>query len=230
MSQEENGPDTTTLEAPRSPTTTALAGDGPRPAQPPSVPPPPSPPETTFDRPPALPEDGGPPSGVPLYRSTYLDHLPGIYSDSDFLARFLLIFESVLGPIERTVDNLPHYFDPGLTPSEFVPWLGSWLGLVLDDRWPEQRRRDLIRAAAELYRWRGTKRGLSEFIRLYTGVTPEITEPTVSQVAATRNRAFRFNVRLRVPADFAVDRSLVEAIVDAEKPAFAACNLEMVQG
>ena len=99
--------------------------------------------------------------GVPSDRSSYLNYLPGIYRESHFLGRFLLIFESILGPIERTVDNLPYYFDPELTPPECVAWLGSWLGLVLDERWPEERRRGLIGSAVELYQWRGTRRGLS---------------------------------------------------------------------
>ena len=66
--------------------------------------------------------------GVPQWRSTYLDYMPGIYDGSDFLGRFLLIFESILGPLDRTVGNIHHYFDPDdawdlrlLAPAE-RPW------------------------------------------------------------------------------------------------------------
>lgn len=185
--------------------------------------------------PPALTAEGGPPGGfapppgVPRYRSSYLDHLPGIYSESDFLGRFLLIFESILGPIERTVDNLPQYFDPRITTEAVLPWLGSWLGLVLDERWPEDRRRDLVASAASLYRWRGTRRGLAAYIRTYTGVEPEISEPSLAEVTAARNRACTFTVRLRLPRGANIDRDVVEAIIDAQKPAFAAATLEIVQ-
>lgn len=166
--------------------------------------------------------------GVPSDRSSYLNYLPGIYRESHFLGRFLLIFESILGPIERTVDNLPYYFDPELTPSECVAWLGSWLGLVLDERWPEERRRGLIGSAVELYQWRGTRRGLSEFVRLYTGIAPEIIEPTLGEVSGAPDRAFRFTLRLRLPQGVELDRDLLESIIDMEKPAFAACSLELV--
>jgi phage tail-like protein len=166
--------------------------------------------------------------GVPAHRSNYLDFLPGIYRESQFLGRFLLIFESILGPIERTVDNISHYFDPALTPPECVAWLGSWLGLVLDERWPEERRRGLISAAVELYQWRGTRRGLSEFVRLYSGITPEIVELSLSEVSAAPNRAFRFTLRLHLPPGVELDRELLESIIDLEKPAFAACALELV--
>ncbi len=177
---------------------------------------------------PGQPGDFEPPPGVPRGRSSYLDHLPGIYSEDDFLGRFLLIFESVLGPVERTVGNLHHYFDPALTPEGFLDWLGSWLGLVLDERWPEERRRALVGAAGELYRWRGTRRGLAHYIRLYTGIEPEITEPALADVTAARNRAYTFTVRLRLPRGTTVDREVVDAIIDAEKPAFAAATLEVV--
>ncbi len=175
----------------------------------------------------AVPWEPAPP-GVPATRSSYLDFLPGIYQGSDFLGRFLLIFEHILSPIDRTVGNVSHFFDPDLTPPEMVAWLGSWLGVVVDARVPEERRRELVRAAPDLYRWRGTRRGLREYLRLYTGYEPEITEPSLSEVAANRNQAFRFTVRIRVPQGSQVQRNFIEAIIDAEKPAFAACNLEIL--
>ncbi len=176
---------------------------------------------------PGSPDGFEPPPGVPPHRSTYLDHLPGIYSENDFLGRFLLVFESVLSPVERTIGNLHYYFDPALTPEGFLDWLGSWLGLVLDERWPEERRRELVASAGELYRWRGTRRGLAHYIRLYTGIEPEITGPTLAGATAARNRAYTFTVRLRPPAGMTIDPEVVEAIIDAEKPAFAAATLEI---
>lgn len=175
---------------------------------------------------PAIPWEPVPP-GVPATRSNYLDYLPGIYQESEFLGRFLLIFEHILSPIDRTVANISHFFDPDLAPVDMVPWLGSWLGVVVDARIPEERRRELVRAAPDLYRWRGTRRGLREYLRLYTGIEPEVTEPTLSEIAANRSQAFRFIVRIKVPQGTTLDRSFIESIIDAEKPAFAACTLEI---
>jgi phage tail-like protein len=166
--------------------------------------------------------------GVPNNYSTYLKYLPAIYSADDFLGRFLLIFETILSPIERTVGNLHYYFDAQITPPEVLPWLASWLGLVLDERWPEEQRRALILAAVELYQWRGTRRGLSEFLRLYTGLAPEIVEHGVGRRAATTAEAFRFTVRVRAPDPAQVDRAVVEAIIEAEKPAHTGYTLEIV--
>lgn len=169
------------------------------------------------------------PPGVPAHRSNYLEYLPGIYHDSDFLGRFLLIFEHILSPIDRTIENIPDYFDPELAPPDVVTWLGSWLGLVLDARWPDERRRDVVKAAPELFRWRGTRRGLSHFLRLYTGIEPEIIEPTLRDVANDRTRAYRFTVRIRVGRRSPLSRQLVETIIETEKPAFAACSLEWIE-
>jgi hypothetical protein len=98
----------------------------------------------------------------------------------------------------------------------------------MDDRMPEESRREIIRSAAELYRWRGTKRGLRRYLLLYTGIEPDIVEPTLSQVANSRNAGFRFTVRMRIPPESAVTRGMVEAIIESEKPAFAACALELL--
>lgn len=174
---------------------------------------------------------GGPfetPLGVPETASSYLEHLPGIYQESHFLGRFLLIFEHILSPVERTAGSTWAYFDPDLTPDEFLPWLGSWVGLALDSRIPAENRREVVRAAPELFRWRGTKRGLRQFLHLFTGVEPEIIEPTLSEIASNRNQAFRFTVRMRLPAGSPIQRAYVETIVDAEKPAFAAATVEIL--
>jgi phage tail-like protein len=177
----------------------------------------------------AEPPQAWSPPGAATLRSSYLDYLPGIYSGNDFLARYLLIFETIFEPVSRTVGNIPDYFDPNIAPSDVLPWLGSWLGLLLDERWPDARRRELIRSAADLYRWRGTRRGLEQFIRVYTGISPEITEPSLSEISASRDLAFRFTVRLTIPVGVDVDRDLLEQIIDLEKPAFAAGTLEIIQ-
>ena len=91
----------------------------------------------------------------------------------------------------------------------------------LDDRWPIERRRAIVGGASDLYRWRGTPRGLREFVRLYTGYVPDILEPTSAQVAADRSLAFSFVLRLQVPAGAVVSQELLETIVEVEKPAFA---------
>ena len=48
-----------------------------------------------------------------------------------------------------TLDCLEYYIDPALAPSDFLDWLGSWVGILLDESWPVERRRDAILAGAD---------------------------------------------------------------------------------
>ena len=173
-------------------------------------------------------------------RSSYLAYLPAIYSQSDFMGRFLMIFESVLSPIEEVLDNISCYFDPSIAPAELLPWLASWLHLVLDDNWPLESRRALIKSAVELYQWRGTKRGLREYLKVYSGVEPEITEEfgglTLDGTARlgwnTRlggnGEQFTFNVRMEVEDPTSQDVGQLKSIIEMEKPAHAGYTLEVV--
>ena len=109
-------------------------------------------------------------------RSQYLDYLPGIYHQHSFLGQFLLPFEEVLTGFEDLLSTIDRYFSPALTDADFLPWLSTWVALVLDEEWDEAKRRSLIAQAVELYRWRGTVYGLKSYLKLYTGLEPEIRE------------------------------------------------------
>jgi hypothetical protein len=79
-----------------------------------------------------------------------------------------------------------------------------------------------------LYEWRGTKRGVSEFLRLYTGFTPEINEPSVDGKNAKADRAHRFIVRIKTAEPDKINRELLMSIIDLEKPAHAGYTLEVM--
>lgn len=150
-------------------------------------------------------------------RSSYLQNLPSFFAHDSLLDRFLLIFESILAPIEQIVDHIPMLLDARTMPADMLPWVASWLDLTLNEKWPESRRRDLIRAASALYRWRGTRNGLCRYLEIYAGVTPEIDEHL--------DAPHTFRVTLRVPDDQPVDETLVREIIESEKPAHTAYEL-----
>lgn len=110
-----------------------------------------------------------------------VDFLPSIYQRSDisgrnFLRDFLWIFEHIFNQTKEKLDNLHTYFDPLETPEKFLPWLGSWVAMVLEEDWPEIKKRNLIRKAVELYHLRGTVRGIKVYLKIFTGVEPKILE------------------------------------------------------
>jgi phage tail-like protein len=152
--------------------------------------------------------------------STYLDFLPVIFQDGDFLGRFLLIFQSIWEPLEQRQDHMPMYFDPRTCPEPFLHWLSDWLGVVVGPVSEEGRLRMLLGEAVELYRWRGTRYGLTRMIEISTGITPLIGE-SVEDPAV-------LHIRVSVPPESKVDRDAIERLVVANKPAHAAYLLEVV--
>jgi phage tail-like protein len=175
-------------------------------------------------------------------RSSYLKYLPAIYRDDVLMGQFLLIFESILSPIERTIDNIASYFDPSITPGDLLTWLAFWLDLSLDPAWPEEKRRELVKSAAELYRWRGTRRGLSMYLKLYTGSEPEIHEYTESMQLDNDTKLgsgaqlgsgeawYHFTVILKVDKDSKILESKVRGIVNSQKPAHSTYTLRIIYG
>jgi len=115
-------------------------------------------------------------------RRTSLDYLPAVFREdavsAEFLARFLSIMDSVLGTVSDAVDDIWRLFDPYATPAEpdFLGWLASWLGLALEQNWPEHVRRRLLAEAHRLYALRGTPAGLRLHVALVTGVEPQLLE------------------------------------------------------
>jgi phage tail-like protein len=102
--------------------------------------------------------------------------LPAVYQSDPFTVQLCAALDRVLAPVLAILDALPAYLDPATTPPAMVSWLGSWVGLALDAAWPEERRRALVGAAAQLHAQRGTRRGLEEAVRLATGAAPDVAE------------------------------------------------------
>jgi phage tail-like protein len=171
--------------------------------------------------------------------SRLLDYLPSVYREDRLMNQFLLIFESILTPVENTVDNMDLYFDPRLTPESWLPWLASWLDLALDLKWPLERRRELVSHAAELYRWRGTRRGLSEYLRIYCGKTPAIIEHIPGMILDRKSRlgantilgssgtGHHFSVIVEMPKKENLDRKVIQQIIESQKPAYTTYTLRI---
>ncbi|MBI1298822.1 hypothetical protein GC175_28140 [bacterium] len=109
--------------------------------------------------------------------SRLLQYLPSIFQERvdaerpSFLDGFLLPFDQVLAALEALLVELDVKFSPAMTPADdFLPWLASWVALVLDEEWDLDRRRRLLSEAVELYRWRGTGRGIKRYLEIYSGI------------------------------------------------------------
>ncbi len=162
--------------------------------------------------------------------------------------------------IEEVIDEIHNYFDPNRTPPQFINWLAKWVALDLPQTadWMESdfgltqtgadqtfpfpegsplgntRNRNLIKSIASLYRSRGTRKGLEEFIRVYApNINIEIREfpdsfrigetSTIGDNAMIDERPYYFQAVIYVPAPnpqlLAEFKQAAAAILDREKPA-----------
>ncbi len=115
---------------------------------------------------------------VPGLRSPHPigETLPGPYQDDDFAQRFCAALDEVLAPVLSTLDCLPAYLDPALTPPDVLDWLAGWVGMAEATRWPLERRQALVARAAQLHAWRGTPFAVRELVEVATGIVPELED------------------------------------------------------
>ncbi|UVI27389.1 phage tail protein [Paenibacillus spongiae] len=178
-------------------------------------------------------------------RKSYLRYLPAVYQEDensrDFLERYLSIFEAFMTSSERQIDTIARWFDANSVNGDFLRWLGSWLAIAYDENWPEDKLRRLIHAIPRLYGMRGTREGLEEWIRLFTGDIPLIVETFQLQFAEDPdNIALLERLFGTDPYSFCVllkpkqvnsesEYRTVQKIVDTEKPAHTSGGITWLQ-
>jgi phage tail-like protein len=181
---------------------------------------------------------------------TYLDFLPDVYRESDFIGQFLNIFEQAFDPAVQTLDTLWAYLDPLTAPRALLPFLAHWVAWEMSPRWTLKQQRRLIRNAVQLYRWRGTRHGLRLYLHLFTGLPLDEDRPesqkrisilesfqtgfVIGQARFDQNpaigggRPYHFDVILRPDSDHTIDPDLVNEIIQTVKPAFCTYKLEIL--
>ena len=118
---------------------------------------------------------------IQVAKRSYLRFLPQIFQvESDignsFLREFMWVFHHITESLTDKLSDGHRYYEPLNTPEPFLSWLASWVALSLDVDWPEVKKRKLIRAAAELYQYRGTRKALREALKIFIGKKPTIVE------------------------------------------------------
>lgn len=195
--------------------------------------------------------------------SEYLQHLPQIFRKEtegkpSFLGQYLKIFEALLSgrddadvaAIEEHIARFADYLDPGLTPvddpsskrldSEFLNYLAQWVALTFDQNWELDKKRQWLRKIVPLYKKRGTKSGLTEYLNMFVGNQVSVEEPSGGFIVGEEDNstvgvntfiagapAYYFRVKVNYgypPDEFRIDewknlRKGTKAIVDMEKPA-----------
>lgn len=174
-------------------------------------------------------ERAGTPSPHPI-----IEQLPGIFHGDDLMRRFTSGLDLVWGDVFVTLANTHAYLNASTAPPDFLRWLSSWVGIALDENWPEERQRAVILGADRLYRRRGTARGLRDAVVVYTGLEPEIDDPggvswSLAPGERVRSVGEQVTVTLRVPASTVIDETRLAGVVAEAMPAHIRWSLEMVK-
>jgi phage tail-like protein len=152
------------------------------------------------------------------------------------LDAMLEAMSGLLEPSLRILDDLDASFDPRRCTDPFVPMLARWVGLEDVLRPNEVGRapiglpagspqlRSLVAGRARLTGMRGTSRGLVAFLEIATGVRGFELHEGVDEAGQPRP----FHITIGVPPAAAIERRLVELIVELEKPAHVTCEIALL--
>ncbi|RUT01477.1 hypothetical protein DSM106972_065740 [Dulcicalothrix desertica PCC 7102] len=183
-------------------------------------------------------------------RSAYTNYLPVVYQEVDYIHRFIKIFEQAFEPVVNSFASMWAHLDPLTAPQALLPFLAHWVDWPIDAQLNLTHQRRLIRRAVEIYRCRGTRKGLRFYIHLYTGLPLDehidreedksisITEPfgqgclfglahVGEDAILGGGKPYHFDVCLRAQPNNEIDEQLVRRIIDQEKPAFCSYSLRI---
>lgn len=182
--------------------------------------------------------------------SNYMEFLPLLYREVDFISRLMKIFEETYQPVINSFSVMWANLDPLTAPQKLLPFLAYWVGWKVEPGWDLDKQRRLIRHAIELYRWRGTRKGLRLYLHLYTGLPLDehlqnesdkhisITESfgnsfilnhqntKLNNAVLGGGKSYHFVVRLRYDENEPIiGEELARLIIEQEKPAFCTYDL-----
>jgi phage tail-like protein len=178
-----------------------------------------------------------------------LAQLPVGMLDDDFFVRFVRMFQELATTLLDDADGIEHLLDVSVTPDEVVRWLGSWIGIDdIDPALPVELQRRTVATAAQTLAWRGTARGLQQFLELLSrgpavvedtgGVYPEGTAPPsapqavlrVAQTGGLTDAEFLSLVRDEVPAHVAFEVHVGERRIWPVEPVSATRAMPQISG
>ena len=197
--------------------------------------------------------DPSEPLALTVLEDNPIAHLPEVMREDDrdaedsgghprpqnMLRRMLMMTQHLIADVERQVDHMDEQLSPEGASPAMLGWLGERIPLVFEPHWAERQVREVLRKAPEIKAARGTAEGLTELIRLRTGLNVRVVENAWPHggVIAGHHRVGRevsvatvpfeddaFYVEL--PADAPTDGGTMErllTVIDEEKPVHLRC-------
>ena len=180
--------------------------------------------------------------GTSMDRAEIALLLPGVFQRAlapapggGLMEGLLEVMEGLHEPVESCLGELDRWFHPHRAPDHFVPFLARWVDLerlFCDGGHPLPSHplltthlgnlRELVAAAADLARWRGTARGLAHFLATATGQGGFLID---DQPLGEDGRVIPFHLRITAPGAAEPLRAMIEHIIAQEKPAHVTWEL-----
>ena len=89
-----------------------------------------------------------------------IQSVPPMLAQDTFVQRMMPAFDEVLAPIISTLDCLDSYFDPEITPDDFLRYLSSWVNSHNENELSVPGLRHSVATAVAMSAWRGTTSSL----------------------------------------------------------------------
>lgn len=111
-------------------------------------------------------------------QESWNQYLPEIYQtgESEFLVRFLAIFQTLYDRLEREIRGSARLLDLKSAPPETLRSLGEWLHVDNSHLWTTDHLRQYLERGAGTYENRGTAAALERKVEIFTGEKPLIQE------------------------------------------------------
>ncbi|WP_037599827.1 phage tail protein [Streptacidiphilus rugosus] len=160
--------------------------------------------------------------------------MPAVYQEDPFAMQWLAGLDDVLAPAISSLDCLEAYIDPRLAPMDFLEWLASWVGIIVDRNWPIDRVRIAVSRAVALYRTRGTPDGLRDYVEVLTGGRVEVLDNGGASWSSAPGAELpgedtpRLAIRVTLDNPDGVSIPALNELVIAAKPAHVVHRLEVV--
>ncbi|GKS69031.1 hypothetical protein W03_10350 [Nitrosomonas sp. PY1] len=135
--------------------------------------------------------------------------------------------------IEERIATIHNLFNPAETPSEFLPWLASWVAFAIWADISEEKQRGFIANMMRFYRWRGTKKNLKELFVFYVGIESPLTflnvdEPHYFKVLLNLSEIVKSVVSEGEKQQILQRQiEIAHALIHLEKPAHTYYDLEL---
>ena len=157
---------------------------------------------------------------------SWMQHLPEVYRKSviqnDFLERFLSVFQTEYQDLEEAIRKSYMQIESHTMPEtaqqeEFLRWLAGWIGITDTNVWNRERLHKLLINAPELFRLRGTRKGVSRIIEIFWGIQPIIVENFELEKYRSSQERYESMVRIYGSDKSSFTLMLPERLIDSKK-------------